>query len=118
MHKIQEFRKQQGLTQAELAKRSGLSEISIRKYENGDRTPKIETIRKIAAALHVTIGELNPDWSQFAPKEIANDFQNGLPFDELGLLQDYRILNANGKNEARKRTEELTKIPEYRKEEE
>lgn len=39
--------------------------------------------------------------------------ENGLPLDELGMLQDYRILNDNGKNEARKRVNELTEIKKY-----
>ncbi|WP_410495110.1 helix-turn-helix domain-containing protein [Cellulosilyticum sp. ST5] len=39
------------LTQKELAKRAGLSEITIRKYEKGERKPKIEQLRKIAKAL-------------------------------------------------------------------
>ncbi|MEI3363754.1 MAG: helix-turn-helix transcriptional regulator [Oscillospiraceae bacterium] len=33
MNKIQEFRKLRGLSQAELAEKAGISEISIRKYE-------------------------------------------------------------------------------------
>lgn len=50
---IQRVRKEKGFTQAELAEKAGLSEISIRKYENGDRKPKIETLQRIASALDV-----------------------------------------------------------------
>ena len=71
--KIQKLRKEKGLTQAELAKKAGLSEISIRKYENNDRKPKLETIRKIAKALGVYMNELIEDWSNFSQDEIIQD---------------------------------------------
>jgi len=113
---IQRIRKEKNLTQAELAKKTNLSEISIRKYESGDRNPKFEQIRCIAAALGVYISDLKPDWSKYAPEELWNT--NDLPLDELGMLQDYRILNDNGKDEARKRVNELTEIPKYQKKDE
>ncbi|MFV0441688.1 MAG: helix-turn-helix domain-containing protein [Lachnospirales bacterium] len=51
--KIKYYRLNNGLTQKELAERSGVSEISIRKYEAGDRNPKPEQIKKIADALGI-----------------------------------------------------------------
>lgn len=61
--KIKGLRKQAGLTQKNLAKMAGLAEITIRKYENQDRLPKIEQIRKIATALNVDPFEiLGPDY--------------------------------------------------------
>ena len=44
---IREVRLNKGLTQKKLAELSGVSEISIRKYESEDRKPKIEQILKI-----------------------------------------------------------------------
>ena len=58
MNKIQEFRKLRGLSQAELAEKAGISEISIRKYEKGERRPKVETLSKIAMVLNVPITDL------------------------------------------------------------
>lgn len=49
--KIKMYRSLFNVTQKELAERSGVSEISIRKYEAGERNPKLEQIRKIAHAL-------------------------------------------------------------------
>ena len=49
--KIKLYRKKKGLSQKELAELSGVSEISIRKYEADSRKPKIETLLKIADAL-------------------------------------------------------------------
>lgn len=113
--KLKELRLKRGFSQQSLAKKAGVAQSSINYWEKGERKPKLEQLRRIAAALDVTIGELNPDWNSFSSDEVNNDLQYGLPLDELGLLQDYRILNETGKSEARKRTEELTKIPEYRK---
>lgn len=55
---IKTARKKLKITQKELATRLGIAEITIRKYENGDREPNLETIEKLAAALEVTPYEL------------------------------------------------------------
>jgi transcriptional regulator with XRE-family HTH domain len=56
--RIKSLRKQKGLTQKELAKLSSISEISIRKYESGDRQPKQKAIYHLAKALDVNEGWL------------------------------------------------------------
>lgn len=115
---LKKIRNEKGYSQQTLAKKAGVSQTAVYNWEKGERKPKLEQLRRIAAALDVTIGELNPDWNSFSADEVNSDLQYGLPLDELGLLQDYRILNETGKSEARKRTGELTKIPEYRKDSE
>ncbi len=55
---IKTARKRLKITQKELATRLGIAEITIRKYENGDREPNLETIEKLAIALEVTPYEL------------------------------------------------------------
>ncbi|HCL4439605.1 hypothetical protein AL714_07775 [Clostridium botulinum] len=49
--KIKKLRNDKKLTQKQLATAAGISEISIRKYESGERFPKYETIQSIANAL-------------------------------------------------------------------
>jgi|GEM_PF-1188869 transcriptional regulator with XRE-family HTH domain len=56
---IRTLRKSLNMAQSKLAEKTGISEISIRKYENDARNPKIENLLKIAEALNVTINELN-----------------------------------------------------------
>lgn len=56
--KIQFFRKANKLTQKQLSELSGISEISIRKYEAGDRFPKTEQLQKIASVLEIGGNEL------------------------------------------------------------
>lgn len=55
---IKTARKRLKITQKELATRLGIAEITIRKYENGDREPNLETIEKLALALDITPYEL------------------------------------------------------------
>ena len=43
--KIKEIRKKRGLTQKQLGALCGIADSNIRKYENGQQNPKIETLR-------------------------------------------------------------------------
>lgn len=58
--KIKEFRDQRGLTQRELADLIEMGNTTIANYEKGFRTPKKNTLFKIANALNVTIDDLFP----------------------------------------------------------
>lgn len=55
---IQEARKKAKLTQKELAEKVGMATITVQQYERGVRTPKIETLQKIAQALNTDVGVL------------------------------------------------------------
>ena len=55
MNRIKELRKDKGLSQTELADKTGVSEQAISFYENGKRHPKIETWQKIANALNTSV---------------------------------------------------------------
>lgn len=57
MYNIRKFRKERGVTQAELAKNIGVSRSTIAKYENGERTPSLSTLQKIADFLKISISE-------------------------------------------------------------
>lgn len=48
-----------GITQAELARRLGVTPQAISQYERGEKKPKIETIKKIADALGVNWFQLS-----------------------------------------------------------
>ena len=56
--KIKTFRKLKEMTQKTLSTKSGVSEISIRKYEAGERHAKPEQLLKIADALNINIALL------------------------------------------------------------
>lgn len=48
---IRDLRKSRGMTQQELADKSGVSLMSIRRYESGEREPRHDILKKIADAL-------------------------------------------------------------------
>ena len=56
--KIKEIRKQKGLTQKQLGDLCGMADSAIRRYENGNANPKIETLKKISSALEVPLSAL------------------------------------------------------------
>jgi len=56
--RIKEFRLRAGLTQSELAEKLGIPYQSIGQWERGLRSPKYETLQKIAKALQIPAYEL------------------------------------------------------------
>lgn len=58
---IREIRLKRGMTLEELAKASGVSRVSINRYELGRRAPSVYVATKIAKALDCTLEELLAD---------------------------------------------------------
>lgn len=56
--RIQEIRKSKGIKQKELAAKLGIAANTLSQYETGNREPDLETIKRIALVLEVTIDEL------------------------------------------------------------
>ena len=52
------MRKEMGITATELAKRTGLRQAVLSRYETGKRMPKADTAVKIAKALGTTVEKL------------------------------------------------------------
>ena len=55
---IRAIRKARGMTQMELAKASGIHNITICKYEVGEVIPSLKNAEKLAKALGVTVNDL------------------------------------------------------------
>lgn len=55
---IRERRLAKKMTLSELSKASGVSRVSINRYELGQRVPNVENAQKIARALDCSIDEL------------------------------------------------------------
>lgn len=62
---IKRIRKEKGLTQKQLGDlcTPPMADSAIRRYEIGKANPKTETLSKIARALGVTVGDLDPNYS-------------------------------------------------------
>ena len=56
--RLAEVRKAKGISQERLARLSGVSRLTIARIETGITSPTIITLKKIADALCVTVGEL------------------------------------------------------------
>ncbi len=57
---IKKYRSQKGMTQAALAKRSDLPQSHISRLEQGTHSPSMKTLEKIAKALKIQVGNLDP----------------------------------------------------------
>lgn len=55
---LKEVRKRQGLTQEDMAKKLGISRMSVTYYENGDMSPLMKNFRKFIEAYGLTMEEL------------------------------------------------------------
>lgn len=71
--KIKYFRKQRGITQAQLAELTGIHPVSIRKYEINKMQPQSQQIERIAEALRVNSGALSDSHSDIIHMETKGD---------------------------------------------
>ena len=120
---IRNERKKCNITQKELAERLGVSASMIAQYETGKRKPKLETVRRLAEALDVPMGDLVANWSDYSTSEIITDLEENGRAVHLNrqarlIARYYEELNALGQSKAIEQVEMLTKIPEYQKEKE
>ena len=58
--RIREIRKSRKLNQTELARESGLPQPHISRLERGEHSPSFKTLTKIAKALEIEVGDLDP----------------------------------------------------------
>lgn len=63
---ITQLRDKKGISQSELADKSGVSRVMIGKYERGEAIPSIDAAKKIADALEVSLDYLVGNTSQTA----------------------------------------------------
>lgn len=55
---LRELRIKQKMTLEELARRSGISRVSINRYELGERCPNLQIAKRLADALGCTLDDL------------------------------------------------------------
>jgi transcriptional regulator with XRE-family HTH domain len=87
---IRTHRLQQGLSQGDIEKKTGLLRCYLSRVENGHTVPSLDTLSKIALALDVPI-------SQFFAEDGANRHLNSqkLSDDELKFLTQIRRYSSN-----------------------
>lgn len=57
---VKEYREKKGFTQIQLAEKSGLQQSQISRLEAGEHSPSFKTLEKVAKALDIHIGNLDP----------------------------------------------------------
>jgi transcriptional regulator with XRE-family HTH domain len=78
---IAALRDKKGLSQTELADKSGVSRVMIGKYERGEAIPSIDAAKKIADALEVSLDYL-----------VGEGINSKLDKQALKRLQDLELL--------------------------
>ena len=56
--RLRRLREKPGLSQQQVSERSGVAQESLSRLENGRRDPRLETLRKLARAMDMTLPEL------------------------------------------------------------
>ena len=56
--RLKKFRAERGMTQEALAKKAGISRVYLAYLESGKYDPTLTTLKNLAKALKVTVGEL------------------------------------------------------------
>jgi transcriptional regulator with XRE-family HTH domain len=69
LEELKAIRLRHGLSQVDLSKRSGVAQNTISDIETGRRNPRPSTLRKLAKALGVVVGDFYPETS--GPKATA-----------------------------------------------
>lgn len=75
---IKNRRKQLGLTQLQLAKRVGVSHVSISSWERGDTAPKGKSLMRLAHGLEVELNTLIESFFGFEQDERASEASDHL----------------------------------------
>jgi transcriptional regulator with XRE-family HTH domain len=118
--KMKELRKEKGISAKEAAKELEIKYPTYSNYENNNRMPDYETLIKIAKYYGVNIQEftLPPGWELTEKNGVVTE---GINLEALNnvkrkkLLDNYEKLNETGKKEASKRVWEMSRLPEYQK---
>ena len=89
--RIKQLRKDSGLTQQQLGEKIGVSAISIRKYESGDRTPSTTTLKVIGRIFNLDVNDSLFDGMSEQEKKTTNiDFFKEVA-RERGLIRDVTV---------------------------
>lgn len=110
--KIKEYRKKMGLTQKELAEKINKSEVTIRKYETGQREPKMDVIQEICTALNVSMTDFGKElFEDYDFNNIIKEAKETELLEQLLKLYGYKIKNVYPGAATEEEAEELANDP-------
>jgi transcriptional regulator with XRE-family HTH domain len=90
--RLRQVRLHAGLSQSGLEERSGIPKARLSRYENGHVLPSIETLGRLAAALHVSEASLLGDQRAVLEEFFNVLFQRGVRI--YSVEQSVRLANA------------------------
>lgn len=114
MNRIQSKRIELKLSYQDLANKTGLSKSTLQRYETGSiRNIPLDKLEILANAL-----EVSPMWIIGYDLPIERESSNNINPDSKAniILNNFNLLNEEGKDEAIKRIQELTELSKYKKE--
>ena len=82
---IKAKRKEQDLTQEELASRLGVSKAAVSKWENAECYPDITLLPQLAKTFNITIDELFSYKKEDNPIQITNEYNFGLSLNDIDM---------------------------------
>lgn len=99
--RLRTLRKQNLLSQQELADKMGVSKQTISQYERGVREPDFESLEALCDIFNVSsdyiLGKVNITMRFLTEGDLELLNRPSLSSDELSLLEEYRELNNEGK---------------------
>ena len=92
--RIRRLRKGKGLNQKELAEKLEVSVDSVRRWEQGKRSPDVEMLRNIARVLKTTVSYLSGETDDEASIQSTSNVETISPSDEpnKARLGDYSFM--------------------------
>ena len=118
---IKKFRLEEKLSQKALGEKLGMSQQMIAQYENGERNPKLETLKRIAVVLNVSLLDLGiiTDELKQALTELnqqgVTQYIHGATVEVSEIINSLENLNNLGQQKILAYTKDLSRIPEYQK---
>ena len=104
--RIKEIRSKKNIMQIQLAEMIGTTQSAVAAIESGRRTPKIETLQRIAAALNVPLLSLLP------PDLIEGSFHPSTE-EEKQICELISHLNPEGQRKVKEYAFDLLKTGQY-----
>lgn len=118
--RLRALRKQNVLSQQELADKMGVTKQTISQYERGVREPDFESLEALCDIFNVSsdyiLGKANITMRFLTEGDLELLNRPSLSPDESSLLEDYRELNDEGKAIARSTVRGLAAGGAYKKE--
>lgn len=110
--RMKNFRQKQKMTQREVASKLNIPYSTYSNYENNNREPPLEVIKKVAVILGVSVSDLM-DWDiKYDTAKLVKEVKQ-LEQTEKQALELFRGLNSSGQAKAMEYLRDISQIPEY-----